>query len=75
MKYVAAYKCPLCNTVIKLTSAIEFEEDKLPALLASVVKNQQMIGTSLHIAPMYIPHRCKEGNAGLAQFGGFIKEC
>ena len=74
MRYMATYKCPLCGTILKYGNAVELPEPMLPEVLAKVVRNQQMIGSAAYIAPMYIPHRCKDGNAGLAQFVGLTKE-
>lgn len=73
-KYYAVYKCPLCGTLMATPKAIELEYDDLPKLLGKIVRNQQFAGHPvLHEAPMHLPHKCADGNAGLAQFAGFIK--
>lgn len=74
MFYRATYKCPLCGAIIKYGNPTECKESQLPDLLARVVKNQQFIGTTFYTAPLSIPHKCNDGNAGLAQFIGFVKE-
>ena len=75
MKYHAVYKCPLCGKLLKLGDSVEIPYDELPNILGSIVKNQQFAGNPyLHKAPMYIPCKCDNGNAGLAQFAGFMKD-
>ncbi len=74
MRYYATYKCPLCGTILKYGNAVELPEQMLPEVLAKFVQNQQLIGTAHYLAPMFIPHRCKDGNAGLAHFIGLTKE-
>lgn len=73
-KYYATYKCPLCGTLIYYGEPSEVPYDKLPELLGKVINNQRFQGHPiLHQAPMHIPHKCKDGSAGLAQFAGFRK--
>ncbi len=73
--YYATYKCPLCGTIIRCGNPADVPQDKLPEILGMVVRNQMMQGNpALHQAPMYIPHKCKDGNAGLAVFAGFTQE-
>ena len=72
-KYVALYKCPLCEAKLTPGSPTEVPPDKLPSLLAHVVTQQQFLGSQLYNAPMHIPHKCKDGSAGLAYFAGFVK--
>lgn len=74
MKYNAVYKCPLCGTKIVYGESYEIPRDELPNLLGMVVQNQMFMNNpALYVAPMYLPHKCKDGSAGLAQFSGF--EC
>ena len=71
-KYRILYKCPMCNTCIKSDKDRNIDQDILPELLAKVWKNQLFAGNPyLYEAPMYIPHKCSNGSAGLAQFIGF----
>ena len=72
-KYIAVFNCPLCGERLAPGSPAEIPPDKLPSLLGRVVANQQFLGTSLNNTPMHLPHKCKDGNAGLAYFAGFVK--
>ena len=73
-RYQPAYKCPLCDKLTVVGKPFEIDYDDLPKLLASVVKNQQFAGNPyLHQVPMFIPCKCRNKDAGLAQFAGFIK--
>lgn len=75
MKYWAVYKCPLCGKLSRLGDSVELPYDKLPEILASVIKNQQFLGHPLlYRAPLHIPCKCDNGNAGLAQFAGFMQD-
>ena len=75
MKYSAIYKCPLCGQLIRYGQPHEVPYDELPRLLGKVVQNQLFAGNPvLHEAPMHIPHKCKDGSAGLSYFAGFLKE-
>lgn len=75
MKYWAVYKCPLCGKLSRLGDSVELPYNKLSEILASVIKNQQFIGHPLlYRAPLYIPCKCDNGNAGLAQFAGFMQD-
>ena len=72
-KYRAAYKCQLCGVILYTGEAIEIPYDELPNLLGRVVRNQKFAGNPyLYQAPMHIPHKCRDGSAGLAQFAGFV---
>ena len=75
-KYNVIYKCPLCSTEFTVQEKpVEMDENMIPDMLAKVVKNQQMIGHPyLYVAPMHLPHKCGNGNGGLAQLIGF-KRC
>lgn len=73
-EYYAIYKCPMCFKELRITeNPVEMEENMLPELLAKVVTNQQFIGSQLYQAPLYIQHKCGNGDGGLAQFVGFRK--
>ena len=75
MKYWAVYKCPLCGKLSRLGDSVEIPYDKLPELLGQIMKNQLFAGNPyLHKAPLYIPCKCNNGNAGLAQFAGFVQD-
>lgn len=72
-KYCAVYKCPLCGNILKCGESIEIPYDELPNLLGLVIRNQKFAGNPyLYQAPMHIPHKCRDGSAGLAQFAGFV---
>lgn len=73
-KYYAVYQCPMCSTKLRITDKnFEMDDEKMPELLAKVVRNQQFLGTNLYEAPIYIPHKCQNGDRGLARFIGFKK--
>lgn len=72
-KYVAVYKCPLCEMILTAAPPAEVPYDMLPELLAAVIKQQKFMGSPLCPAPMHIPHKCENGSAGLAYFAGFAK--
>lgn len=73
-KYFAIYKCPMCLKEFKITeSPVEMDENMLPELLAKVVRNQQFLGSQLYQAPLHIPHKCGNGDGGMAQLIGFRK--
>lgn len=75
MRYYAVYICPLCGKRLRLPNSAEIPYDKLPEMLGNVIQNQQFAGNAyLHKAPMQIPCKCGDGNAGLAQFAGFVQE-
>ena len=75
MKYSAVYKCTLCGAMIRPGEPQEISEAMLPAMLARVIKDQQVAGNVfLHTAPMYIPHLCRNGGGGMAYFSGFRRE-
>lgn len=72
-KYRAVYKCQLCEDMFCTGEPREIPYNELPRLLGAVVRNQQFVGNPyLHQAPMHIPHKCRDGSAGLAQFAGFV---
>ena len=72
--YFAIYRCPMCGTEFRITnSPTKMREDDIPELLARVVKNQQLIGSQFYEAPIYLPHKCGNGNGGIAQLIGFRK--
>lgn len=72
--YIAVYKCQMCGKEFRTSDkTIEMEHNDIPALLASVLKNQRFIGTSMYQAPLYLPHRCDNGDGGVAQLIGFRK--
>lgn len=75
MKYWAVYKCPLCGKLLKLGDSVEIPYEKLPELLGRIMQNQLFAGNPyLHKAPLYVPCKCDNGNAGLAQFVGFMQD-
>lgn len=75
MKVKPAYRCMQCDKVFTHeNSDFEIEYYKLPELLFKVVVNQNfMFNPALYKAPLYIPHKCKDGSCGLAIFAGFAK--
>lgn len=75
MKYSAIYKCCLCGQLIRYGEPHEVPYDKLPELLGRVIGNQMFAGNpALYEAAIHIPHKCRNGSAGLAYFAGFMKE-
>ncbi len=75
MKYWAVYKCSLCGQLLKLKESAEIPYSELPILLGKVIRNQQFAGNPyLHKVPMHIVCQCKNGNAGLAYFAGFVED-
>ena len=75
MKYWFVYKCPLCGQLLKFKESVEIPYSELPNLLGKVVQNQQFAGNPyLHKVPMHIVCQCKNGNAGLASFAGFVED-
>lgn len=73
-KYYAIYKCLMCNKEMRSSDQpIDMEENMIPSLLGKVVVNQQFLGSLLYDAPLYIPHKCYNGDGGLAQLIGFRK--
>lgn len=72
MTYRATYRCPLCNTLFWYGNCVDIPESHLPDLLGKFVANQRFAGNPyLYEAPLYIPHKCRDGSAGLAHFAGF----
>lgn len=75
MKYHATYKCALCDTLILYGESKEIPYNKLPELLGMFESNQRFSGNPyLNTAPARIPHKCKDGSAGMAYFAGFRKD-
>lgn len=72
-KYIPMYRCQMCGQLLHDGNPTEVPYEKIPELLAQVVKNQRFIGTSLYIAPQYLPHKCSDGSGGMATFIGFKK--
>ena len=72
-KYIPMYRCQLCGEKIAIGSPAEVPYNKLPELLAQVVKQQRFQGTALCHAPMHIVHKCADRSCGLAAFAGFGK--
>lgn len=72
MKYLAVYKCPLCNKLVATTTdAKELTREDINNLLSKVITNQQFMGNPyLYQVPMHISHNCADGSVGLAQFAG-----
>ena len=70
-KYYALYKCPMCSREFTPIQPIELNEDDIPKLLGQFVSHQQFLGSVLYDAPMYLPHKCGNGDGGLGQFIGF----
>lgn len=75
MKYFAVYKCPLCGKLSRIADSVEIPYNQLPDLLGKVIRNQTFAGNPyLYQAPMYVVCKCADGNAGLAQFAGFVQD-
>lgn len=74
MTYIAVYKCPLCGELQRYGNPAEIPYNELPVLCAQVVNNQQFAGNPyLYKAPMYLPHKCSNGNCGMSYFAGFVE--
>lgn len=72
MKYFTTYKCAMCGCELRYGKPQEIPQDDLPGLLGKIVSNQRFMGNPyLYQAPMYIPHKCNDGSAGMAYFSGF----
>ena len=75
MKYFATYRCALCNSLVTYGDPQEVPYGKLPELLGRFEREQVFAGNPyLHTAPAKIPHKCKDGSAGMAYFAGFRKD-
>lgn len=75
MKYHAVYKCPICGKLSTVGDSVEIMYDDLPKILGKIVRNQAFAGNPyLHEVPMYVVCKCEDGNAGLAQFSGFMQD-
>lgn len=74
-KYYAVYKCFLCNKTFRITDkVVGINENDIPELLGRFVAHQQFASNPyLYDAPMHVPHKCGNGDGGLAQFAGFKK--
>lgn len=74
-KYFAAYKCQLCGKVVMYGEPAELPDDnaahQLVQQFIGIQKNQS--NPFVKKPPMYVPHRCKDGSAGIAMFSGFAK--
>lgn len=72
--YNVVYKCQLCGGLLLYGKAQDVPYEQLPELCRKVVFNQMfMSNPDLYRAPMQIPHRCSDGNCGMAYFAGFRK--
>ena len=69
------YKCLLCDSEFTCNKTpIEMDENEIPGLLGKFVNHQQFLGNPyLYDAPMYLSHKCGNGDGGLAPFIGFRK--
>jgi hypothetical protein len=75
LEYIAVYKCQLCGTLLTYGDPKEIPYEVLPEICAKVIQNQQFAGNPyLYQAPMQIPHKCKDGNCGMAYFAGFMQK-
>jgi hypothetical protein len=71
-KYQAIYRCLLCGREMTPTEKpIEMNENDVPAVLGKAVANQQFLGNPyLYEAPLHLPHKCGNGDGGLAPLIG-----
>lgn len=68
------YKCLLYGQLLTAGEPQDVPYEALPGLLGKVVQNQLFAGNPyLYQAPMRIPCMCKDGNAGMAYFAGFMR--
>lgn len=71
-QYYAVYKCHLCGRLLRYGKPQQVPYDKLPDLLGEVIKSQMFANNPyLPSAPMQVPCKCPNGNAGMAYFAGF----
>jgi hypothetical protein len=74
VKYAVVYKCQLCGTLIQHGEPQEIPYESLPEICGQVIRNQLFAGNPyLHKAQMQIPHKCKNGDCGMAYFAGFVR--
>lgn len=74
-RYKGYYKCVMCDTMLVLNEVIEMDQEQAVDLVGKTIRNQVFVGNPyLKQAPMFIPHKCRNGNAGLAVFAGFKRE-
>ena len=74
-KYFAVYQCPMCNEKFRISDKItELDSNEIPKLFGRIIQSQSFINNPyLPTAPLQIPHECKNGSVGLAQFIGLQK--
>ncbi|MPN29518.1 hypothetical protein SDC9_176971 [bioreactor metagenome] len=74
MKYIAVYKCQLCDALVQYGEPQEISYELLPEICAKVIHNQLFAGNPyLYKVQMQIPHKCKNGDYGMAYFAGFMR--
>jgi DNA-directed RNA polymerase subunit RPC12/RpoP len=74
MKYIAVYKCLMCNTILHYGEPHEATQEDLEVTCGQVIHNQLFAGNPyLHKVQIQIPHKCKNGDCGIAYFSGFTQ--
>lgn len=67
-KYFTVFKCSLCGATIKYGSSYEMREQDIMAIM------RRLNEASAQSFRPNIPHKCKDGNIGVAYYAGHIKE-
>lgn len=75
MKVFAAYKCSLCNKIIRHGETEYVSKEKLLKLCSGFFKKRIFKDESVILkSPLTIVHKCSNGSAGVAYFAGYVKE-
>ncbi len=75
MRVMSVYKCQLCGQLLRYGNTAEMEHEKMPEVVGKFISRYQTFaGSALSPAPMYIPHKCGNGNCGMAIFAGLMPE-
>jgi hypothetical protein len=62
----------MCNSVLHYEESHEATQEELYDVCRQVIQNQLFAGNPyLHKVQMQIPHKCKNGDCGIAHFTGF----
>lgn len=81
-EYIPTYKCPLCGNLvsIKLRNDSKTTQEQMEAALNffaeaefELRKGGDAKAASAVQFPLYIAHKCEDGNVGLAAFAGYTK--
>lgn len=71
-KYIAIYRCLLCNQLIQYKDPFEWDDANINDLVNRAILNQQMMGNPyLYDFPLWLIHNCYGRDGGMAQLAGF----